>query len=188
MWSNTPMRRVFALLGMILLAAPSAQASLIGTQVTGSMIGFGGNLFGSGLQTRTVAVPGIEFSRSTTSTIVEADFDANSLTIRLIVAPGGGGSAFSALPSTFEFLTPGLVTGVSVAPGGTVDFNVLPTLSSDTLTFTTAPTDIVRGGTTVSVTLLLTTRDDSAAVPTPAALALFGVALLGLGAVARRRA
>jgi hypothetical protein len=182
------MRRVIALLGMILLAAPSAQASLIGTQVTGSMIGNIDNIFGTDPQTRTVAAPGVEFSGDLGAATVEADFDANSLTIRLIVGPGNFTSvSFPAFSSSFVFLTSGLVTGVSVVAGGTVPFLGAPTLSGDTLTFTTAP----NGGppnTNLSVTLLLTTRSETTAVPAPAALALFGVALLGLGAVARRRA
>jgi hypothetical protein len=180
------MRRFLAVLGVILLTALPAQASLIGTQVNGAFVNpFPADLFAGNPQPATVTNPGVEFSFSGDGS-AEADFDANSLTIRLIVADFLTSFSFFGFDATFDFLTPGLVTGVSVVPGGTVILDVLPVLTGDRLTFSTEGTVGTPGGTTLSVTLLLTTGD-STPVPAPGAIALFGAALLGLGVARTRR-
>jgi hypothetical protein len=184
------MRRFLATVGVLSLLALPAQASLLGTQVNGALVNpFPADLFAGNPQPATVG-GGVEFvfesllGNGFVTSRFEADFDANSLTIRFFTASP---ISFFAFDATFDFLTPGLVTGVSVAPGGTIGLTAGPVLTGDQLTFTTGETVGTPAGTTLSVTLLLTTGD-STPVPAPGALAVFGVALLGLGLARARRA
>jgi hypothetical protein len=177
------MRRFLATVGVLSLLALPAQASLLGTQVNGALVNPGSmDLFAGNTQPAIVASPGVEFvfeslnGNGALTSRSEADSDANSLTIRFFTAFL---ISFFEFDATFDFLTPGVVTGISVAPRGTITLTADPVLTGDQLTFTTAETVAMPGGTTMSVILLLSTGD-STPVPAPGALAVFGVALLGL--------
>lgn len=180
------MRRSLATLGVVLLAALPAQGSLLGTQIIGAFIDpLGVDIFARNPQPASVTATGVEFvGPVSAATSIEADFDAATLTVFLTTFAGA--SSFLAFDASFTFLTPGLVTGVDVLPGGTVGLSVAPALAGDVLTFRTPFISNTPPNTTLSVTLRLSTRAGTP-VPAPGALALFGVALLGFAAAARRR-
>lgn len=184
------MRRIPTALAVLLLAAMPARASLIGTQVTGTFkTVFDDDIFAvAGIpQPAIIAEPGIEFSTgSKFQNRIEADFGAASLTLRFVTLWHVG--AYARYTATFTFLTPGIVTGVAVQPGGTIPLYSDPALSGDVLTFRT-DFAYVDKGTTLSITLSLFSRlGGGTPVPAPGALALLGASLLGLGVVRRLRA
>lgn len=188
------MRQLVTATALLFLAAAPAQASLIGTQVTGSALNFlGYDVFGSVPQPATIVDPGVEFAIEDVLprvvTRVELDLAANSLVLRKIIVsytPPVLGFVFSPFDVTVTFLSPGLVTGVSVAPGATIPLFAGPTLTGDVLTFTTQSVFLESPGTLV-LPLALRLRDRDP-VPAPGALALFGLSLLGLGAARALRA
>jgi hypothetical protein len=172
-------RFLFAL-GMVVMAALPAQASLIGTQVKIDVLLFSASQ-------RTVVDPGIEFTQgSAPDDIFTLDFRANSLVLGFT---SGFTAPFGPVNVLVDF-QPGLVTAAAV--DGTPTWTLDGPLSfvGDRLIFSTVDNFATQAGQTYSVTILLTTGTTGTpgtAVPVPGALALFGVALLGLAAVARRR-
>jgi hypothetical protein len=177
------MRLLFTALAFIALALP-AQASLIGTQVRGAAVNpLNFDLFAALPQPATVTDPGDEFSsRSAVGARVEADVQADRVVLRLV---GVGTVRFFPFAFAFDF-APGLVTAAQLVPNPSLAISAGPALVGDRLTVSSAPTSDSLNG-TLTATILLTTRTPDAAVPAPGALALLGVALLGLAAVARRR-
>ncbi|MFN3287416.1 MAG: hypothetical protein ACK40H_03140 [Sphingomonadaceae bacterium] len=189
------MRQLVTATALLFLAAAPAQASLIGTQVTArAYVSFVDiDFFASLPQPATVVDPGVEFALEDVGprvvTRLELDLAANSLVLRKILVsftPPVLGFVFFPFEMTVTFLSPGLVTGVSVAPGATIPLFAGPTLTGDVLTFTTQSVFLESPGTLVlPLTLRLRDRDP---VPAPGALALFGLSLLGLGAARALRA
>jgi hypothetical protein len=176
------MRRLLTALAFLAIALP-AQASLVGIGVNGVVLNEQSlDVFGAEPQGVLVTTSAVEFSRFP----LEADFGAETLTFRLITRDIAA-SGFQSFRATFTFLAPIIFTAVEVVPGGTIDISDPPVLTGGVLTFTTERTGRTEPNTVRSVTLRLTTPTPTA-VPAPGAIALVVAGLLGLAAVARRRA
>lgn len=174
-------------MAFLLVGTASAQASLLNSQVTGSLLTPTGTQGFSALPA-TVGDPAVEFVAGDVLASIEADFGADSLTIRLITGSNFSNSFFD-YDFAFDILSPGLVTGVSVDSGGTVliDPSGAPLLVGDRLTFSTLGTSFTPPNTTLSVTLRFSTAEPPVPVPTPGTLSLVGAGVLGLGLARSRR-
>ena len=169
------MKRVLTAIAICisLLSAIPASADLTGTQVTTTWFATGAPFYGP--TTATIG-PGIEFSVSNGNDTLNADFDANSLTIHFF----GGDTFVQPLVLDFTSLTPGAFSGISTISDGFPSTNSI-SVANNTITWNWDSGGAFFRGPDYTATYAITSS-----TPEPATFLLFTSGLL-IPVLRRRR-